>query len=99
MTSPGRDKPSITAYPDGPLIVRGDVDLVDSAGRTIDRARRTLALCRCGVSAIEPFCDGTHKLVGFRTADEPAPSHAGAAAGADATEGRGRSDELPLVQD
>ena len=31
------------------------------------RARRgTVALCRCGKSAIKPFCDGSRKLVGFR---------------------------------
>ncbi|WP_335339014.1 CDGSH iron-sulfur domain-containing protein [Microterricola viridarii] len=32
------------------------------------RTERTVALCRCGVSTIKPFCDGTHKLVDFRTA-------------------------------
>jgi CDGSH-type Zn-finger protein len=31
--------------------------------------RKTVALCRCGVSAIKPFCDGTHKLVKFRSGD------------------------------
>lgn len=69
----------IVACPNGPLLVRGDVELVSGAGEPIERRRRTVALCRCGVSAIKPFCDGTHKLVGFRTeplgvadsADEP----------------------------
>jgi CDGSH-type Zn-finger protein len=59
---------TITACPDGPLLVRGDVELLDDAGNPIPRTRRTVALCRCGVSAIKPFCDGTHKLAGF-TAD------------------------------
>ncbi|MFS0715396.1 CDGSH iron-sulfur domain-containing protein [Microbacterium sp. 2P01SA-2] len=59
---------TITACPDGPLLVRGDVELLDDAGEPIPRRRRTVALCRCGVSAIKPFCDGTHKLAGF-TAD------------------------------
>ncbi|WP_332603552.1 CDGSH iron-sulfur domain-containing protein [Arthrobacter sp. S2(2024)] len=27
----------------------------------------TVALCRCGASAIKPYSDGTHKLIGFRT--------------------------------
>lgn len=62
--------PSIEAYPDGPLIVRGDVDIVDSDGLVVESRRRTVALCRCGVSQIKPWCDGTHKVSGFRT--EPA---------------------------
>jgi CDGSH-type Zn-finger protein len=60
---------SITAYPDGPLLVRGDVDIVDADGAQVERHRRTIALCRCGLSAIKPFCDGTHKPAGFRTDD------------------------------
>lgn len=63
---------SIVACTDGPLLVRGDVELVDAAGEPIPRSRRTIALCRCGVSTIKPFCDGTHKLVGF-TSDPPQP--------------------------
>lgn len=61
--------PTITAYPDGPLLVRGDVDLRASDGSPIEQRRRTVALCRCGLSAIKPFCDGTHKPAGFRTED------------------------------
>ncbi|MGM1016149.1 MAG: CDGSH iron-sulfur domain-containing protein [Actinomycetota bacterium] len=70
MTTSSPETPRITAYPDGPLIVRGDVEIVDRDGTRIDPRRRTMALCRCGVSAIKPFCDGTHKLVGFRTTHE-----------------------------
>jgi len=61
----------ISAYRDGPLIVRGDVVITGADGEDIVPARRTVALCRCGVSSIKPFCDGTHKLVNFRT-DPPA---------------------------
>lgn len=63
------DIPSIVAYPDGPLIVRGDVDLLTAEGAPIPRRRRTVALCRCGLSTIKPYCDGTHKAAGFRTED------------------------------
>jgi CDGSH-type Zn-finger protein len=59
--------PSVVACPNGPLIVRGDVDILDEQGDLVDPRRRTVALCRCGASAIRPFCDGSHKLVGFRT--------------------------------
>ena len=65
MADPAR----ITAYPDGPLLVRGEVDLRDAADRPIPKNRRTVALCRCGLSTIKPFCDGTHKAAGFRTDD------------------------------
>lgn len=61
------DPVTITAYPNGPLIVRGPVTFTDENGDTIAQPRRTAALCRCGVSAIKPWCDGTHRLTGFTT--------------------------------
>ena len=33
------------------------------------RDRNRVTLCRCGHSNNKPFCDGTHKLVGFRDGD------------------------------
>lgn len=56
----------VTACVDGPLLVRGDFVLRTQDGRPIDARRGTVALCRCGRSAIRPFCDGTHKQIGFR---------------------------------
>ena len=61
---------TITAYPDGPLLVRGAAELQTPEGEPIPVTRRTVALCRCGLSAVKPFCDGTHKAAGFRTDDE-----------------------------
>jgi CDGSH-type Zn-finger protein len=66
-----RDEPTITPYPDGPYILRGDFRLTDQDGNEIDKHRRTVALCRCGKSQIRPFCDGTHKLIGFRAPGGP----------------------------
>ena len=60
----------IVACPDGPFLVRGRIDLVTPDGHPIPQHRRTVALCRCGKSGIKPFCDGTHKLIGFRTEPE-----------------------------
>jgi CDGSH-type Zn-finger protein len=62
---------TITPYRDGPLLVRGDFRLVDQDGVEIDPGRRTIALCRCGKSALKPFCDGTHKRSGFTAASAP----------------------------
>jgi CDGSH-type Zn-finger protein len=50
----------IRAYPDGPLLVRGDFELQDENGEPLPAERRTIALCRCGHSALKPLCDGTH---------------------------------------
>lgn len=58
-------EPSIVACPDGPILVRGDVAIVDGSGAPVPRRRATVALCRCGSSAIKPFCDGSHKAIGF----------------------------------
>ena len=60
---------TIEACPNGPLLLRGDFELVDADGEAIEPGRRTVALCRCGMSSIKPFCDGTHKATGFRTDD------------------------------
>jgi len=65
-------KTSITPYRDGPYLVRGEFSFTDQEGREIDARRRTVALCRCGRSAIKPFCDGTHKTIGFRAPSGPA---------------------------
>jgi CDGSH-type Zn-finger protein len=68
--SSGRNTVTVTPYPDGPLLVRGEVELRTAEGELIDPHRRTVALCRCGLSSVKPFCDGTHKAAGFRTDDE-----------------------------
>jgi CDGSH-type Zn-finger protein len=60
------ERARITAYRDGPFLVRGPVELVDQDGNVIEVDRETVALCRCGKSRLRPFCDGTHKLVRFK---------------------------------
>jgi len=57
---------------DGPLRVRGNVEIVSGTGRVVARASQA-RLCRCGGSANKPFCDGTHAKIGFRSAN-PEPS-------------------------
>ena len=60
------DPPSVEPRPNGPLFVRGRVQIVDAEGRLIREDTR-LALCRCGASGNKPFCDGSHRRIGFRT--------------------------------
>lgn len=55
----------VRVTPDGPLLVRGSLRLVDERGREIRTRRRVNAICRCGRSTVQPFCDGTHKIVPF----------------------------------
>ncbi|MDR4534285.1 CDGSH iron-sulfur domain-containing protein [Glutamicibacter sp. PS] len=62
MTSDGS---KIVVCPQGPLIVRGEFTIEDGHGQEVPTNRTTVALCRCGSSAIKPFCDGTHKLKNF----------------------------------
>lgn len=61
----------VTPCADGPLLIRGDFTLVTQDGEIIDPGRGTVALCRCGRSAIRPFCDGSHKVIGFRAPSAP----------------------------
>ncbi|WP_084141410.1 CDGSH iron-sulfur domain-containing protein [Cryobacterium roopkundense] len=71
----GGDIPvSITACPNGPLLVRGSFEILTPAGEVIPPRRKTVALCRCGISALKPFCDGSHKAINFRTEPEPPAS-------------------------
>lgn len=56
--------PRIKVTKNGPYIVNGDVELVDSDGNVVERLSKA-ALCRCGHSKSKPFCDGSHREVGF----------------------------------
>lgn len=61
----------IVPYKDGPYLVRGAVVIRDQEGVGIETGRRIVALCRCGKSRIRPFCDGTHRLAGFKASSGP----------------------------
>ncbi len=58
---------SIQPSDNGPLLIRGPVTLIDPEGNELPVKGRNIALCRCGASANKPFCDGSHKLIGFRS--------------------------------
>jgi CDGSH-type Zn-finger protein len=72
------NEPQITIAVNGPYLVSGGVPLsVERIGQNAEGGSWTYepvrslaggekyALCRCGKSAIKPFCDGTHATIGF----------------------------------
>jgi CDGSH-type Zn-finger protein/uncharacterized Fe-S cluster protein YjdI len=62
-----RDGPlKIKSQPNGPLRIRGNMEICSGTGRTLKRSIDE-ALCRCGQSSNKPYCDGTHKRIGFTT--------------------------------
>ena len=57
---------AIDPQTNGPLRVRGNLEIMSGTGRAVARLTSTY-LCRCGGSANKPFCDGTHAKIGFRS--------------------------------
>jgi CDGSH-type Zn-finger protein len=58
----------VTVRSNGSIRIEGDFEIVDSEGGVFDLAgRTTIGLCRCGHSENKPFCDGSHKKVGFQS--------------------------------
>lgn len=57
-------KIKIDVLKDGPLIVDNLPNLSDSNGNKLEIDEK-IALCRCGASDDKPFCDGSHKKIGF----------------------------------
>jgi len=50
----------------GPLGVRGNLEITSGTGRVVARVTKA-QLCRCGGSVNKPFCDGTHAKIGFKS--------------------------------
>jgi CDGSH-type Zn-finger protein/uncharacterized Fe-S cluster protein YjdI len=64
---PVRDGPlAIDPLTDGPLQVRGNMEIISGTGRVVARME-SARLCRCGHSNTKPFCDGSHARVGFKS--------------------------------
>jgi CDGSH-type Zn-finger protein len=63
-------QPGITVATDGPYLVTNAELLRNWLGEDL-AARPQLALCRCGESAIKPYCDGSHVPAGFTDAKDP----------------------------
>jgi CDGSH-type Zn-finger protein len=68
---------TIRARANGPYKVEGPVRVIDAEGREfVIPSGDAIVLCRCGHSASKPFCDKSHRRVGF-VADDSAPRVSG----------------------
>ena len=66
--TPGEQAPSQTTiipWPNGPLMVRGEIAVRDAKGNQFTAGPR-FTLCRCGASENQPFCDLSHRKIRFR---------------------------------
>lgn len=61
------DKVIIKVNDNGSYRITGEVELVDAEGNVF-ATKKSFSLCRCGHSANKPFCDGTHRKIGFESA-------------------------------
>lgn len=59
----------VTPLLDGPLLVRGNLEICAGTGRTVARVTEA-RLCRCGQSRNKPFCDLSHAGAGFVAAGD-----------------------------
>jgi CDGSH-type Zn-finger protein/truncated hemoglobin YjbI len=66
----GQLESEIQPAPNGPYLVTNARALRDWLGRELP-VRPQMALCRCGASAIKPYCDGSHARIGFSDAKSP----------------------------
>jgi CDGSH-type Zn-finger protein len=58
----------ITINNNGSIRIEGEFTIHDAEGKPFDLAGRdTIGLCRCGQSENKPFCDGSHRRVGFES--------------------------------
>ncbi len=64
---------TIKARANGPYKVEGPVRVIDADGNEFVLPEGSaIVLCRCGHSRTKPFCDASHKRVGF-VSDDSAP--------------------------
>lgn len=59
---------TVKVIPNGPLMIEGNLTIRAASGRVAWHGEKTW-LCRCGGSKKRPFCDGTHRTIGFRPDD------------------------------
>ena len=60
---PTYEHADVVICPGGPLLLRGDHTVTDDKGEAHRTTRPVSAVCRCGKSSVQPWCDGTHKVL------------------------------------
>ena len=64
---------TIQVRENGPYKISGPVTVVDAKGMPFTLPPgSSVVLCRCGHSKTKPFCDASHRQIGFE-ADDTAP--------------------------
>ena len=63
MSVPEFDHSDVVLCPGGPILLRGEHVVEDGDGVAHRTSRPVSAVCRCGKSASQPWCDGTHKVI------------------------------------
>ena len=63
MSDVEADPADVVLCEGGPVLLRGDHVVEEADGTRHRTTRPVTAVCRCGRSAIQPWCDGTHKLL------------------------------------
>lgn len=70
----------ITPTADGPYMIAGGFSLKWPSGHEVSMGGEAdeagnIYLCRCGHSDNKPFCDNSHKRVGFKSTEGDATAH------------------------
>ncbi len=55
----------VEVTPNGPYLIKTECLIVHTDGWE-ETKTGTVALCRCGASSNKPYCDGSHRKVGFQ---------------------------------